>query len=332
MDSISQVALGAAVGHLTAGRQVGRRAVAWGAICGTLPDLDVLVRYGSDVANFTYHRSFSHSLIVLALVSPLVLLVVRRVHPNHAHLWFRWLSLIYLSFATHVLLDAFTVYGTQLWWPLDPTPVSWATVFIIDPLFTTPLLVGVGAACFMTRRPERGYRWNVVGFAVAVLYLGWSVGVKSHVDSIARQSLTQQGLDYERLLTVAAPFNTVLWRVLAIDGERYYEGTYSLLDSDENIEFTARTRSVHLLEGLDGHWPVERLQWFTHGFYGVDQIGDDVVLTDLRMGSFDTGYVFRFVVGLVGETQSTPSPDRKLPLELHYDKFDELWSRLRGHE
>ncbi|MGB1977999.1 MAG: metal-dependent hydrolase, partial [Pseudoalteromonas tetraodonis] len=46
MDSLTQVALGSAVGYTVLGNKVGRKAVAWGAILGTLPDLDVFLPYG----------------------------------------------------------------------------------------------------------------------------------------------------------------------------------------------------------------------------------------------------------------------------------------------
>lgn len=48
----------------------------------------------------------------------------------------------------------------------------------------------------------------------------------------------------------------------------------------------------------ESHWPVDRLQWFTKGFYRVGQEGQSVVITDLRMGGGDY-YVFRFKVGEV---------------------------------
>jgi inner membrane protein len=43
MDTVTQIGLGAAVGEAVLGRQLGRRALLWGGICGLLPDLDVLV-------------------------------------------------------------------------------------------------------------------------------------------------------------------------------------------------------------------------------------------------------------------------------------------------
>ena len=71
MDSITQIALGAAVGEVVLGRQVGRRAMLWGGICGLFPDLDLLVPLNDAVKELTYHRGPSHSLFVLAaLASP----------------------------------------------------------------------------------------------------------------------------------------------------------------------------------------------------------------------------------------------------------------------
>ena len=65
MDSLTQITLGAALGEAVLGRQVGRKAMLYGAVCGTLPDLDVLLKFGDPVMDFTFHRSFSHSIFVL---------------------------------------------------------------------------------------------------------------------------------------------------------------------------------------------------------------------------------------------------------------------------
>ena len=126
MDSLTQIALGAAVGEATLGRRIGRRAMLWGAICGTLPDLDVLVPLGGVVEDFTSHRSWSHSLLVMAAFTPVMVWLILKIHPHtRQHRW-RWHVLVYLVFATHALLDSFTVYGTQIFWPLPRPPESWS--------------------------------------------------------------------------------------------------------------------------------------------------------------------------------------------------------------
>ena len=116
MDSITQIALGAAVGESVLGRRIGNKAMLWGAIIGTLPDLDVFVPLGDAVRNFTYHRSVTHSLLMLLLATPLMVWLINRIHPSLYEHRARWAVMVYLVFATHVLLDSFTTYGTQIFW------------------------------------------------------------------------------------------------------------------------------------------------------------------------------------------------------------------------
>jgi len=82
MDSISRIALGASIGEATLGQRLGRKAMLIGGMLGTLPDLDVLVRYSDAVASYTYHRSWSHSLLLLSLVSPLIAWLLHRWYPS----------------------------------------------------------------------------------------------------------------------------------------------------------------------------------------------------------------------------------------------------------
>ena len=66
MDSLTQVVLGAAVGEAVLGKKIGNRAMLWGAIGGTIPDLDVFLRYFVDeITNTQMHRGFSHSFLFL---------------------------------------------------------------------------------------------------------------------------------------------------------------------------------------------------------------------------------------------------------------------------
>jgi inner membrane protein len=327
MDSLTQLALGAAVGEAVAGRQVGRRAALWGAVCGTLPDLDVIVPLGDAVRTFTYHRSASHSLFVLAALTPLMVWLICKLHAGTApHRW-RWAALVYAVFATHVLLDAFTVYGTQILWPIVTTPVAWSTIFIIDPLYTLPLLVGVIAALVASRNRRWGRKANAAGLVLSTCYLAWTVGAQWHVEQIARRALDARGLGGARVLSTPAPFNSVLWRVLAVDGEHYYEGFYSLLDGDAPLRLTRRPRRLDLIAPLADHWPVQRLQWFTRGFYAASLRERDVLITDLRMG-MEPSYVFSFKVGAPGNPHALTVPVERAPAVRDWSRLRWVWERI----
>ena len=81
MDSVTQFALGASIGEAVLGRKIGNRAPIVGAVVATLPDLDSFIPYEEAVASFTYHRSATHSLFVLAAFSPLITLLVLKLQP-----------------------------------------------------------------------------------------------------------------------------------------------------------------------------------------------------------------------------------------------------------
>lgn len=306
---------------------MGGRAIVWGAACGTLPDLDVFIPFGNPVADFTYHRSFSHSLLVDLLAAPLIVWLILRVHPDTSSLRWRWLLLVYLSLATHALLDCFTVYGTQIFWPLDPTPVAWGSIFIIDPLYTVPLLLGLTCALVMSRSTGRGHLANWAALAASSLYLAWSVGAKLYVEDVARRSVASQGLAQARLLATPGPFNTLLWRVVAIEGGAYYEGFYSLFDREPVVNFNRYPSYPELLRGLEQHWPVRRLQWFTKGFYSVRLEGDAIVMSDLRMG-LEPEYVFRFKVAERDNPHSRPVPAVQLPTVRQWERLPRIWERI----
>ena len=205
MDSLTQFTLGAAVGEAMLGRQLGRRAALWGGLLGTLPDLDVLIPLGDAVRDFTYHRGVSHSLFVLAALTPLIVWAIRRLNVDARALTWRIGLTVYLIFATHVLLDSFTVYGTQIFWPVVLTPMTWSTIFIIDPAYTLPLAFGVLSAVIVRHHPF-GHRANLVGLGLSTLYLAWTVGAKLHVHEIAKTSLAGQGIEVRQLLSTPPIF------------------------------------------------------------------------------------------------------------------------------
>ncbi len=327
MDSLTQLALGAAVGEATLGRKVGNRAILWGAIAGTLPDLDVFIPLGDVVRDFTYHRSASHSIFVLALLTPLLVWLITRIHPRTADLRRQWAMTIYLVFLTHVLLDSLTAYGTQIFWPLVNTPVSWSTIFIIDPAYTLPLIAGVLAALILSRDSDRGHLINRFGLALSSLYLGWTLVAKTIVERNFEQSLAAQGIEYERLFTTPAPFNSLLWRAVARSDSAYYEGYYSVFDRAQPVQFTRYPSEDGLLSGLEDYWPANRLKWFSRGFYAVNRDQQDIIISDLRMGG-EPHYVFRFKVAEVSNPHPRPVAPEQLKAVRDWSQLKSIWQRI----
>ena len=228
---------------------------------------------------------------------------------------------------THILLDCLTVYGTQIFWPFWSYPVGFGSIFIIDPFYTVPLLLGVISALVLSRASSRGHLINSAALGVSTLYLVWSIAAQSYVTLSVEQSLARQSISYEKLLVSAGPFNTLLWRVVAMQPDgAYIEGYYSLVDGEKKISLSHHESNRELLRPLDGHWPMEQLRWFTKGFFKVWQLGDEVVMTDLRMGA-EPSYVFSFVIGNIG-SQTQVLASRQLAPTRDFSLLKKVWRRL----
>jgi len=291
MDSISQMALGAAVTHAVLGRRIGRRAAVLGAALGTLPDLDVLVRYADAIDAFTLHRGWSHSLFVLSLASlPIAVLLRRLVDPGlrrderadaAAASFGRWWLAVWATLVTHALLDAFTTYGTQLFWPIPTPPVAIGSIFIIDPLYTLPLLIGL--VMTLRRRDGFGARANLAGLGVSTAWLLATLMLQQGARSEALAAFERAGTTPEAMLVLPFPFG-VMWRAIALEGDDYAVTWVSLVDGEPGGAVERHARGLDAVV-LDDPAPLERMRWFTQGFVGARRIDDELVLTDLRIGT-----------------------------------------------
>jgi inner membrane protein len=294
MDSLTQLALGAAVSVAVMGRRTAVwKAALWGAVAGTLPDLDALIDHGDAILNMVLHRAESHSLMYLTLLAPLLGALVARLHGEWP-LWRRWSWAMWGVLFTHPLLDWMTVYGTQLLQPFTDHPYGVGSLFIIDPGVTLPLLVGLIAA--LSFRAHRGLRWNTVGLALACGYIGWSVQAQAQATATARAELAKLGVQAQQLMVTPAPFNTLLWRVVATTPEHYWEGYTSLLDAQPQMGWRRYERGAELIAQHGELEGVRRIAAFSQGLYRLRAEEGRLLLSDLRMGQ-EPGYVFTFDLG-----------------------------------
>ncbi len=232
-----------------------------------------------------------------------------------------WLALI-----THPLLDLTTVYGTQLALPFTDRPFAIGSMFIIDPLYTLPLLVGMVAA--LAWRGERGRRWNSVGLSLSCAYLLWSMVAQAWVTHEVKQQLAADRDDVEQLLITPTAFNTLQWRVVVMKEGSYQEGFYSLLSPHKPLALTTHDRGTALYQQLASNWYVQRVAWFSRGFFAMKQVNGYITITDLRMGE-EPDYTFTFDLGPLPLKEGPYKPSRlavqRPPLGQALHK---LWSRF----
>jgi len=172
MDSLTQIVLGAAVGEASLGKKVGNKALLWGAIAGTIPDLDVFTKLFTDniVTANEIHRGFSHSILFCLLTAPIFGWLLSKLYKKQEATWKDWSLLMFWGLFTHPILDAFTTWGTQLFWPLN-YKVSFKNIFVVDPLYTLPFLICVIAVLFYKRNNPKRKKINLIGIYISSTYM-----------------------------------------------------------------------------------------------------------------------------------------------------------------
>ena len=296
MDSVTQFALGAAVGAAALGPRIGpRKAAIAGGLLGTVPDLDVLFPFEDPIDSFTLHRGASHSFFVQALAAPLFGEAMVRLFRGLRDQRLQTYLAVYLIFVTHAVIDALTIYGTRVFWPLIRDPVGSGSIFIIDPLYSLPLLFVAIWAFFKGNWSRRFGLCVFTALAFSTAYLGWGLVAQQVVKARAAAVLAEAGVVPERLMASPTPFNTLFWKAIAVDGGRYINLYLPLFGSRDQVTAYVHPRGTERLGCLEGSEALARLAAFSDGFFRIEAEDGEILVSDLRMG-MTPNYVFRFAI------------------------------------
>lgn len=283
---MTHAVLGAALGELILGRRLGNRALAWGALCGTLPDVDALLLPWFGTANqLWWHRGPSHSLVVMiavswALATWLAKLWKREKISRAVAGWF-----VFAIWGAHVLIDCFTVYGTSVGWPFPVGRVAFNHLFIIDFCFTMPILVTVAWLAFLRSKKQlpKRRRLNAWGLGLAASYALLSVAMKFAASAGFDADLARRGATYQRRMEAPTPFNILLWRSVVDRGDEFWVGYRSVFEwHDTPVRWTVYPQGKSALAGLGDLREVKAVQWFTNGWWIARPHAKGVWIGDLR--------------------------------------------------
>jgi inner membrane protein len=144
MDSITQIVLGAAVGEICLGKKLGNRAMVWGAIAGTIPDLDIISSiWNTPTDNLRSHRGISHSIFFAVTFSLLIATYTNFIYANNIQMrkWYKILSfcigvIVILLVGLVVAIPSFT-FGAGLFGKVGSIIAALAIVlFLIKRMYT----------------------------------------------------------------------------------------------------------------------------------------------------------------------------------------------------
>lgn len=332
MDSLTQIVLGAAVGEAVLGKKIGNKAMLYGAIAGTIPDLDVFVNSFTDtVSAIEIHRGFTHSILFSILFAPIFGWLVSRFERYKSVKDWSWL--FFWCLLTHPLLDSFTTWGTQLFWPLN-TRVALKTIFVIDPLYTVPFIVFLILAMFQKRTSKKRRFYNNMGLIVSTCYLVITLLLKWFTYTKFEEALIEQNIAYTEIDTRPSPMNTILWSANVATKDAFLIGSYSLFDS-QPIIFNSYPKNHELIADFTDNLKMQRMISISNQWYCITEKNDELYFNDLRFGLLsmepdaqDFVFQYKFEINENGDLFFTETEKDKGDAE---KLLKQLWERIKGN-
>lgn len=285
MDSLTHIALGACMGEAFAGKTVGKKAMLWGALAQSLPDIDFVAGTWLHTSDeLLAHRGFTHSFLFCFLAAPIMAFFAERWHRPHNISFRKWWLFFGAAIFIHVFIDAFNNYGVGWFEPFSHQRISFNSVYVADPFLSVWPAIALAALLVLKRTNQRRRFWWAFGLALPALYLLYSLNNKRIIDTELKNSLQKQNISYTKYFSTPAPLQNWLWFVVAGTDSGYNVGYRSLYDKTENIHFTYFLRKDSLLSTVKNTKEVKQLVRFSQDFYTVEKWNDTVVFNDLRFG------------------------------------------------
>ena len=339
MDSITQIVLGAACGEVVLGKKIGNRALLFGAIGGTIPDLDVFVGkiiYNSEIDSMAFHRGFMHSFLFAILGAFVFGFFAFWLYNRGKRFGMTtqkdWVWLFFASIFTHPILDSFTAYGTQLFAPFSNYRVAFNNISVADPVYTLPFLVLLIVVMFFKRTSTKRRLFLKLGLGVSSLYMMLTLVNKCYVNGVYKKALEDEKINYLRFQTQPTILNNFLWYGIAETETAYFVGFYSILDTKSTISRWHKLPKNHNLIS-DNIKDLETLAWFSGGYYNLSETADSktYLFKDLRYPLMDeedpNSTIFKFTITKSGDRwEAAPfyAPN------VNRSSLNSFWARLKG--
>jgi inner membrane protein len=339
MDSLTQIVLGAACGEIALGKKIGNKALLFGAIGGTIPDLDVFlgaVFYSNSIDAMAFHRGFMHSIVFAFIASYFLGLFIHKLYNTGKridNLTTRkdWTLLFFLSIFTHPILDSFTPYGTQLFLPFSDYRVALNNISVADPTYTLPFLFCLIVTMFYKRTNTKRLKWAKAGIYISSAYMLFTLGNKIYIDSVFKKSFEKANVSYLRFRAQPTILNNVLWYGIAETKSDYKIGYYSLFDKSATVNKFISIPKIDTIINMNQP-DLKTMTWFSDSYYLIEKKENPsrIIYNDLRyvMNTNDSiKAMMNFELKKVGQRWITkPSSDFNPP-----DNFLSIfWDRIKG--
>lgn len=301
MDSLTHIALGACMGEAFAGRTVGKKAMIWGIVAQSIPDIDFLAALWLPMAdNLLAHRGFTHSILFALIITPMMAGMAYRLHRPHNISFGRWCAFIGAVVLGHIFIDAFNNYGVGWFEPFSHKRISFNSIYVVDPFFS--IIPGIALILLLSLRRKNRLRKKIwkLGLILPAFYLVYSLANKWYVTHEAKQILAAQHIPYHRLLSTPAPLQTWLWFIVAEQDSGFLTTYRSVMDDHKKMDLHYFAKNTHLKTLAPADAPLPQLIRFSQGWYCFEKRSDTLLFNDLRFGQVtgwqrpDHGFAFYY--------------------------------------
>ncbi|MCP4915004.1 MAG: metal-dependent hydrolase [Oligoflexia bacterium] len=292
MDPISQATFGASWA-LSAQKKDSkrpriRRALMFGCVTGMAADLDVLIRSQTDsLLSLEFHRQFTHSLIFTPVGALICCFFLNRLFRFYKKFPQREsfkqdYFVCFMAYLSHGLLDAATSYGTQLYWPFTNYRESFDIISIIDPIFTSMLILGL-----VLTAVKSNVIYTRVFLAACFAYFGLGFVQQHRAKASIHELAKERGHIPERLTVKPSLGNLLLWKsVYTYEGTYYVDAIRAGVNKKVYEGQTTKNYSLEDAQALVKDAPIQmndvkRFYWFSQGYISVDKDNPNYII-DVR--------------------------------------------------
>ncbi len=336
MDSLTQIVLGASVAEAALGKKIGNKAIFLGAIAGTIPDLDIVMRFFvDDLTASVMHRGFSHSLIFPFVVAPILGVLAKKIYSNLEDVsQFDWNKMFFLALLTHPLLDAQTTWGTQLFWPFE-WRVAIENIFIIDPIYTIPFLIFLILTAFQNRLSRKRKLYNSLGLIISSTYLLATLAFKGIAHYKIAEALEKNNIEYKDINTRATYFNSILWSAQIELEDSYMFTYYSLFDKSMPVFTKKFPKNHHMLQPFIDEKKIRQLIILSNEHYLMTRENNELIFWNLKLGQkgFDekaSPYIWSYIIEKNTNTLKIKEGRSFRNNRNYSEEFGKFYERLKG--
>lgn len=273
------------MGEAFAGRTVGRKAIVWGALAQSIPDIDFLATFWLDTSsNLLAHRGFTHSILFGIVISFLLAMLAERWHRPHNISYTRWTLFFGAAILGHIFLDAFNNYGVGWFEPFSHDRISFNTIYVADPFFSIAPGIALLMLVLLRKKSKKRIFWWKFGLGICFLYLGYTLINKAIINNHVKKILAKQEIKHTRYFTTPAPLQNWLWYVVAGNDSGYYVGYRSIFDRSPGMHLEYFSRNSFLLDTVSERRDILELIRFSKGYYTIEKRKDTIMFNDLRFG------------------------------------------------